>query len=121
MEGTWQKHDGTDGQKRLQSFKQNIGTNILMLKCFDHNATFLDTHRHSRPAIEFSRICLIVCGGLELKDKKQQQQHKNEHPTTLTFTLKGCQKGHRIDAKTHAKISVVKNHRNHQTLCFSDG
>ena len=38
-----------------------------MSKCFDHDAPFLDTHRHFCPAIEISRKLPIACGGLELK------------------------------------------------------
>ena len=35
---------------------------------FDHKNTFLDTHKHFRPAIEISRRFPIVCKGLELKN-----------------------------------------------------
>ena len=51
----------------LQSFALNIGTKDLMSKCVDHKTTFLDTHRHFRPATEISKKLPIVCGGLELK------------------------------------------------------
>ena len=46
-----------------------------MSKCFDQRTTFLDTHSHFRRAIEISRICPIVCGGLELK--KRNLKNKN--------------------------------------------
>ena len=50
-----------------------------MWKCFDHNATFPDTHRHFRPAIEISWSLPIVCGGLELK----KSSLKNDRQTCL--------------------------------------
>ena len=36
----------------FQSFKDDMATKIIMLKCFDHKTTFLDTQRYFRPAIE---------------------------------------------------------------------
>ena len=33
-----------------------------MSKCFDHISTFLDTHKHFRPAIEISRTCPSFAG-----------------------------------------------------------
>ena len=38
-----------------------------MSKCFDHETTFPDTHRHFCPAIDISRRIPIVCWGLRLK------------------------------------------------------
>ena len=59
---------GISGRRdyNFQNFKYDIGTNILIPKCFDHKITFPDTLRHIRQAPEISRIFHIVCGGLEL-------------------------------------------------------
>ena len=67
--------DGTDDiyNSKVSNFKHDIGTNILVSQCIDHKATFPDTHRHFRPAIEICRNVLIVRGGLELKRSKFQQ------------------------------------------------
>ena len=56
----------TDGRYILfQSFRYDIGTNILMSKCYEHKTTVPDTRRHFRLAIEISRIFPIVCGCLQ--------------------------------------------------------
>ena len=57
----------------FQSFKYDIGTTILMSKCFYRKTTFPDTHRHFRLAIEISKTFPIVCGGLEVKKSKKKQ------------------------------------------------
>ena len=59
----------------LQSFKYNIRTKSLMSNCFNHKATFPDTHRHFRPAIEISRKIPIVCEGLELKKSNLENKY----------------------------------------------
>ena len=47
----------------IQKIKYDIGNINLMVKCFEHETTFLDTHCYFRPAIEISRKCPIVGGG----------------------------------------------------------
>ena len=65
-------------------FQIKPGTKSLMSKCVDHKTTFLDKHRHFRPATEISRSCSIVCGGLELKKSNLRNktcldaQHTND-------------------------------------------
>ena len=45
-----------------------------MSQCVDHKITFPETHHHFRLAIEISRKCPIVYGGLELKKSIVQKQ-----------------------------------------------
>ena len=65
--------DGTDNMYVyiyiyiVPSLKYDIGTKILMLKCFDHKTTFPDTHRHFRQTIQISRTVPIVLRGSRTK------------------------------------------------------
>ena len=66
----------------------DIGTQIIMSKCFYHKRTFLNTHRRFRPAIEISRIFPIVCGGLELKQSNLKKQTCwDSRPMFLIFSI----------------------------------
>ena len=78
-----------------------------MSKCFDHEATFLDTHRHFRLAIKISRICSIICGGLELKKEQLGKQTcLDSQPTLLNCSIPEWKQQHIPDPLWKNKVCL---------------
>ena len=69
---------------------------IIMSRCFDHNPTFPDTHRHFHLAIGNSRRITIVCKGSRAQNEQRKKQRILECATykdnfeMFVFRTKKC-------------------------------